>query len=212
MKKALVAILGATALATSSAALADPTFNFGSNTGNLGTTETYTNGSLTVTATGYSAPNVTTDLYGKNFGGDEVGIGLAADPTGQNEIYGPGTAFVQLDVSALLNQIGGLDFAMNSTTLGEEWAVFGSNTAGAGGGTQVNSGNTEGTFSLGGWGSYNFYNFYSLGTNGQTAGNVLLASATASVPEPATWGMMLIGFGAIGFSMRRRKVALAQIA
>jgi hypothetical protein len=27
----------------------------------------------------------------------------------------------------------------------------------------------------------------------------------AAVPEPATWGMMLLGFGAIGFSMRRKR-------
>ncbi len=36
-----------------------------------------------------------------------------------------------------------------------------------------------------------------------------------SVPEPATWAMMLMGFGAIGFTMRRRKYAelrLRQIA
>jgi hypothetical protein len=25
------------------------------------------------------------------------------------------------------------------------------------------------------------------------------------VPEPSTWAMMLLGFGAIGFAMRRRK-------
>lgn len=28
---------------------------------------------------------------------------------------------------------------------------------------------------------------------------------TAAVPEPATWGMMILGMGAIGFAMRRRK-------
>ena len=34
-----------------------------------------------------------------------------------------------------------------------------------------------------------------------------------AVPEPATWGMMLLGFGAIGFAMRRRRTpALAQVA
>lgn len=35
-------------------------------------------------------------------------------------------------------------------------------------------------------------------------GNVLLGNPTAAVPEPATWGMMLLGFGAAGYAMRRR--------
>ena len=30
-------------------------------------------------------------------------------------------------------------------------------------------------------------------------------SATSAVPEPATWAMMLIGFGAVGHSLRRRR-------
>lgn len=34
----------------------------------------------------------------------------------------------------------------------------------------------------------------------------------AGVPEPTTWAMMLMGFGAIGFSMRRRKAIFAQTA
>ncbi|QIK79897.1 PEP-CTERM sorting domain-containing protein [Sphingomonas piscis] len=36
----------------------------------------------------------------------------------------------------------------------------------------------------------------------------------AAVPEPSTWAMMLVGFGGVGFSMRRRKVTyrLAQAA
>ena len=41
---------------------------------------------------------------------------------------------------------------------------------------------------------------------------IRIDQATA-VPEPATWGMMLVGFGAIGFAMRRRRrPALMQLA
>lgn len=40
--------------------------------------------------------------------------------------------------------------------------------------------------------------------NGSLGGTVSFRSA-AAVPEPATWAMMLLGFGAIGFSMRRRR-------
>ena len=35
---------------------------------------------------------------------------------------------------------------------------------------------------------------------------------TGAVPEPATWAMMLLGFGGIGFAMRRRRQALPQLA
>ncbi|MDP3782272.1 MAG: PEPxxWA-CTERM sorting domain-containing protein [Sphingopyxis sp.] len=28
----------------------------------------------------------------------------------------------------------------------------------------------------------------------------------SAVPEPGTWAMVLLGFGAIGFGMRRRKL------
>ena len=46
--------------------------------------------------------------------------------------------------------------------------------------------------------------------NGSYGGN---ATFIPAVPEPATWAMMLLGFGAIGFSMRnRRRSVLAQIA
>jgi len=43
---------------------------------------------------------------------------------------------------------------------------------------------------------------------------VQLGAGAGSVPEPATWAMMLLGFGGIGASMRRqrRSVKLAQLA
>jgi hypothetical protein len=34
-------------------------------------------------------------------------------------------------------------------------------------------------------------------------------SLTAAVPEPATWGMMIIGLGAMGVAARRRRQVLA---
>lgn len=48
---------------------------------------------------------------------------------------------------------------------------------------------------------------------GSYGGNLTFSPARTSVPEPATWAMMLLGFGAIGFQMRRRKsTALRQFA
>jgi hypothetical protein len=35
--------------------------------------------------------------------------------------------------------------------------------------------------------------------------NIHLTGLAAAVPEPATWAMMLLGFGGIGFAIRRRK-------
>jgi hypothetical protein len=34
---------------------------------------------------------------------------------------------------------------------------------------------------------------------------------SSAVPEPTTWAMMLVGFGAVGFSMRRRKVGYGRV-
>jgi hypothetical protein len=48
--------------------------------------------------------------------------------------------------------------------------------------------------------------------NSAFSGSATLATPPAppppSVPEPATWGLMLVGFGAMGAAMRRRKVNL----
>ncbi|QNP44517.1 PEP-CTERM sorting domain-containing protein [Sphingomonas daechungensis] len=41
----------------------------------------------------------------------------------------------------------------------------------------------------------------------------IVVNPTPAVPEPATWAMMLIGFGAVGFSMRRgRRIGILQQA
>lgn len=45
-----------------------------------------------------------------------------------------------------------------------------------------------------------------LGTLGQ---GFALQAVTATVPEPATWGLLLIGFGLVGVAARRRNTAVA---
>ena len=57
---------------------------------------------------------------------------------------------------------------------------------------------------------------YTLHINGSYTGRVSSFGGDinfAAVPEPATWAMMLLGFGAVGFAMRRRRQpALLQLA
>ena len=44
-----------------------------------------------------------------------------------------------------------------------------------------------------------------VGRHKQTRVDSLPLALTPSVPEPATWAMMMLGFGALGFSLRRHR-------
>ncbi len=206
MRKFIIGLLAASALGAASAANATTNINFNDPAGNIGPSHTYSNGGLSVTAYGVDTFLNPRNLYGKSDGGDENGVGIANDPTGDHEIWGDilgnGTAII-LDVSDLLaSNVSEAQFFMGSTTNGEEWIVWESNSFG--GFVQALSGTDELTWhNLPDWGSYSFYGF-TAGGNGQ---NVLLGglSLTTSVPEPATWAMMLLGFGAMGFALRRSK-------
>src|SRR5260221_264902 len=75
------------------------TINFGSPTGDQGTTHTY--GGITATAYGASTPaGAPPHLFGKSDGGDENGVGLTTDPSGQHEITVGD--FIQLDLTSLI--------------------------------------------------------------------------------------------------------------
>lgn len=56
-----------------------------------------------------------------------------------------------------------------------------------------------------------FFNPLTLSSGVGSTTGTLTATVTA-VPEPATWVLMLMGFGAAGYSMRRRTVKIAQFA
>ena len=55
------------------------------------------------------------------------------------------------------------------------------------------------------------YQYYDIISNVSAGGkNVLLKSATLSAaPEPATWALMIVGFGGIGAAVRRRRTQVA---
>ena len=155
--------MGLVALAASGAANIPPTISFGTPGGNLGNSHIYTSGGLTVPASGFTAANAPTALFGKNAGGDEVGLGLVNDPSGDNEIY-YGMGYVQLDVSALFGLVSSITFSTNSTTDGEQWSIFGSNVSGSYSGVALLSGTNQNSATLPNFGTYNYYDFVSTST------------------------------------------------
>ena len=52
----------------------------------------------------------------------------------------------------------------------------------------------------------------SFSTFGDASYSGTLSFGTAAVPEPATWALMLLGFGALGVSMRRRRQGVLSAA
>lgn len=49
-------------------------------------------------------------------------------------------------------------------------------------------------------------------TSGITTSAIGAAAVEGGVPEPSTWAMMLLGFGAVGFGLRQRKRGMTQMA
>jgi hypothetical protein len=208
---ALVASVG-----FSSAQAATVAWNLSSSPGLLGNTQTYTVSGATITAAGFTSNSFATGtaLYGKAAGGDENGLGINSDPTGNHEIWG--STVIRVDLTAArLAGLTGFFFQFGSTTGGESWQVFGSNSA-TSGYVSVATGANENVDTLSGASAgYNYYYFDRVHHANDGGDNVLLASVggtIAAVPEPSTWAMMLLGFAGIGFIAYRKRSGHLRIA
>ncbi|HUY14623.1 MAG TPA: PEP-CTERM sorting domain-containing protein [Terriglobia bacterium] len=204
LKLTTAAIIGAAMLlATTTWANTNPiTWNFDSPTGVLGTSHTYTAGGITLTAYGFSNMNSPTDLYGKNLGGDEQGLGIAGLPN--NEIGG--SAFVQIDLTPLLAQFTSGFLSIGSVQSGENYDIWVSNTLGQLGTEIIPNGtgnDTQIPISFVDGSPY-------LGISAGTSGNVLLSTLSVS-PEPTSLSLFGIGLFLAAFLVRRSKLSLNRL-
>jgi len=158
-------------------------FTFQENGSNidLGPTSTFTSGGFSLTASGFLTAGGTTNLFAKDLGGTETGLGTVSDPSGQHEIVT--TNFVQLTLPTAPPS----NFSMvllTSVQTGESAQVFFTTTPGTlAGATLIGTvSNANGSISIPAGDQTGFIDI----TAG--AANVLLAGAqiTTSVPGGAS--------------------------
>ena len=142
----------------------------------------------------------TAGLYIKTSGGDESGLGLTNDPSGDHEITPMNS--IDLNIAALktLYKITKLTISIGSVQCGENYQVYGGSIAPL---HVLGSGvSADGSVSVTG-SNLAKYNDYIVTT---TCGNILVASAAVAgiaVPEPSS--LLLIGFGGtVGLIVYRR--------
>jgi PEP-CTERM motif len=199
-------------------ARADYLFTFpGASTGLLGTEHDFTSGPATIKSYGLvsslSGSTLTlgaaTNLYGKTGGGDETGLGVANDPSGDNEITTKST--IKLDLSAFFatHPILPVTISIGSVQNGEGFAIFGGSA----------SPTTE-LYHLTGNSGQSIYAFTATASQVSSSGGVFYVTATsnnvlldtvslASVPEPGSITLALTGLGTLAVLAwhRRRKTA-----
>jgi hypothetical protein len=187
------------------------TISFDSPTGNLGSSSHTCGTGITITATGYDSSNNLVNLYGKADGGDENGLGLVNDSSGDHEIASG--SMIQLNLSNLIaDGVTSVTIVMGSTTNGETWEICKDTTAGSLV-TCSNTGHGEGGAGILITSISQYLDITTTGhDNDWNTSNVLLTSLSydaggggvQSTPEPVGSALMISGLGVLGLLNRRR--------
>jgi PEP-CTERM motif-containing protein len=175
------------------------------------------------TVNGYSGPNgLLISGSGLSYGpftlaniGDSLTVGVLTIGTPETSVnLFEDTTPRQVSVDfAFLNPLDATGALVTGSTTGFIIPFTGCGILSGGCGA-VDWSNTPTIFNFGSGGSFSLLlQDAAFGTPGTARVSGTFTYLSSSVPEPGTWAMMLLGFGAVGFAMRRRRTPkLAQVA
>ena len=189
-------------------------------------TQTINSSSYTLSLAGFDANGTAHNLFTKDSGAGEQGIGLVGTLDNELTLNGAGTAianFIRYDVSQVYKAFPGSvgQILPGSVTVNEQMDIWGSNTATDKPGTSpltlilqtINPAQATSWVNLPNWGTYKYY-FASVHTDPSSpADNVVVQAIqviniSSPVPEPSTYAA-IVALGGIGFltyARRRRDV------
>ena len=173
-------------------------------------TNSYTQSGYTIIATGYDNPTTTHELYFKNGGGDETGLGLVNTPDNELQVSnGVPANYIQLNIQALIT--GGFSngkIEVGSVQPGESFNLYGSSSAGTLGTLLGTFGNSaDGQFvDVADFGSYKY-----VSVAAASADVLPVAFQAVSTPVPEMNALLpiagLLTVVSLGEMLRRRKLA-----